>query len=632
MQLTEIIKNFIEQKDTDFAVLINGKWGSGKTFFLKNEIADAIKGISYKISEKETKLYELIYVSLYGITTADELQKRLFLEINPSLKTKAGRVATTLFSKGLQYIGLENSDKDQKELLNIFGGIPKYKILVFDDLERLETDTLNEVLGFINSYTEHQKLKVIIIADEEKIQEKLDDYDSIKEKLIRFTYYYNPDLGDVFPSFVSRYETEAYRTFLSERATIICSLFERGNHKNLRSLRFVLDLFEQVYKNIYTDPTVQEDKRNIILDRLLYFFITYAIEYKKGAKNEELNALEDLSSDLDNPLDRSWFNSLVEGMEGVEEKEPEGVEKFKKDFEKEFIDETKSQFQFFPFLANYIHSGDLSILDLKTVALDIQNKVNDKVQKPEQIALEKLKNCLELNDNEFLPLVEELYGYIKAGVYKLEIYPMVFQNLLNCSINGIENLKVDVETVSLFKEGMDKSLDISKYKRGFNGNIYLLHQEGELLDEVRKYATALNDSLLVKDDAAIAERFFHLYIAENFVELQELMLSEDVQSNPIFQLEFIQPDAFLNKFLQLSNKLKIELLDLFHQFSQRFINYGGGLKKEYDFFFGLQALIDTEITKADGNYHLSTAILIRLNHFLKQTVERLHKIINNEYY
>lgn len=38
MKLTDIIKNYVEQPDTDFAILINGQWGSGKTYFLKNDI------------------------------------------------------------------------------------------------------------------------------------------------------------------------------------------------------------------------------------------------------------------------------------------------------------------------------------------------------------------------------------------------------------------------------------------------------------------------------------------------------------------------------------------------------------------------------------------------------------------
>ncbi len=38
MKLIDIIKKFVIQENTDFAILINGSWGSGKTFFLKNVV------------------------------------------------------------------------------------------------------------------------------------------------------------------------------------------------------------------------------------------------------------------------------------------------------------------------------------------------------------------------------------------------------------------------------------------------------------------------------------------------------------------------------------------------------------------------------------------------------------------
>ena len=70
-------------------------------------VAEEVKKISCKLSATDSKPFELVYVSLYGLTSADELQRRLFLEINPSLKTKGGKIITSLLGKGLEYIGLD---------------------------------------------------------------------------------------------------------------------------------------------------------------------------------------------------------------------------------------------------------------------------------------------------------------------------------------------------------------------------------------------------------------------------------------------------------------------------------------------------------------------------------------------
>ena len=45
MALVDIIKNFANQENTDFAILINGNWGSGKTFFLRKVVAEEVKKV-----------------------------------------------------------------------------------------------------------------------------------------------------------------------------------------------------------------------------------------------------------------------------------------------------------------------------------------------------------------------------------------------------------------------------------------------------------------------------------------------------------------------------------------------------------------------------------------------------------
>lgn len=624
MSLLNIIKNFIEQKETDFAILINGKWGSGKTFFLKNEVKNMVSHINCKISDKVSKPFEIAYVSLYGITTADELQKHLFLEVNPILKTKAGRITSSLLSKGLQFIGVENSDKDQKELLNIFGGIPKNKVLVFDDLERLETETLNEVLGFINTYTEHQKLKVIIIADEEKIQEKLNDYSIVKEKLIRFSYLYDPNIIDIFPNFISRFDNEIYKMFLTERQDKICSLFEKGDHNNLRSLRFVLDLFEKVFEKLTSEKDIQDSCRNTILDRLLYFFISYSIALKKGTTRNELESLKALSSEIDSPINISIFDLLEETGEEDTPQATEVMEQFKEKFEKTFITETNNEFEFFQFLATYIHTGELSTDELISVGLKIQQKIVDKTQKPEQIALEKLNHCLQLDDDQYLPLIEEILDYVKKGIYRLDVYPGIFLQILTAAHNEVENIKVDNDMVMLFKEGMHKSLSISEYKEGFNRPTLMSKIKGyDLLKDITEYASSLNESLLEKKDALIANKVMELLRSEKLSELSDYMLNEEVQSNPVFQVQFIPPEEFFNIFIALSNRKKMDLLGMLEQFSRRFINYASELKPEIDFFSKLLKLVKDEIEKAKGHHRLSTEILVSLKLYLDKTIAQL---------
>lgn len=47
-------------------------------------------------------------------------------------------------------------------------------VLIFDDLERAKIN-VNELLGFINGFVEHQHLKTIIICNEQELEDSLDN-------------------------------------------------------------------------------------------------------------------------------------------------------------------------------------------------------------------------------------------------------------------------------------------------------------------------------------------------------------------------------------------------------------------------------------------------------------------------
>ena len=70
MQYTvESILNYVKRDETSYAVLLNGMWGSGKTYFWENVLKEKI--------EKTGK--KTIYVSLYGINSIDDINKRIAL-------------------------------------------------------------------------------------------------------------------------------------------------------------------------------------------------------------------------------------------------------------------------------------------------------------------------------------------------------------------------------------------------------------------------------------------------------------------------------------------------------------------------------------------------------------------------
>lgn len=61
-QITQEILRYIEDSSYDYAVLIDGEWGCGKTYYIKNSL---IKDIVSHEGEKENGR-KVKYISLYG--------------------------------------------------------------------------------------------------------------------------------------------------------------------------------------------------------------------------------------------------------------------------------------------------------------------------------------------------------------------------------------------------------------------------------------------------------------------------------------------------------------------------------------------------------------------------------------
>ena len=73
--LVESILDYVRADYTDYAIMINGEWGSGKTYFWNHKVKNKIE--SLRINGKR---YTTIYMSLYGISNLEEISKKIFIE------------------------------------------------------------------------------------------------------------------------------------------------------------------------------------------------------------------------------------------------------------------------------------------------------------------------------------------------------------------------------------------------------------------------------------------------------------------------------------------------------------------------------------------------------------------------
>jgi Cdc6-like AAA superfamily ATPase len=88
------IENFLEyyyklSTPPEYAILIKGKWGAGKTWFIQQSLK--------KLKERGGKY---LYVSLYGVNNLDQIENEFFRQLHPLLSSKGVTLAGKLL-KGL---------------------------------------------------------------------------------------------------------------------------------------------------------------------------------------------------------------------------------------------------------------------------------------------------------------------------------------------------------------------------------------------------------------------------------------------------------------------------------------------------------------------------------------------------
>ncbi len=149
-----------------FAVLLKGKWGSGKTWFIKRYCES--------LRDKKRKC---LYVSLNGVTSFSEIEEAFLQQQIPFLASKPVAIGRNLITQVLKNsLKLDVNDAatlnlttPSMKLTELFTNLEQ-SILIFDDLERCSINIVN-ILGYINSFVEQKELKVIIVTDETKLKE-----------------------------------------------------------------------------------------------------------------------------------------------------------------------------------------------------------------------------------------------------------------------------------------------------------------------------------------------------------------------------------------------------------------------------------------------------------------------------
>ena len=526
--LVESILDYIRSDYTDYAVMLNGEWGSGKTHFWNNKIKKKIESM-----QLNGKRYTTIYMSLYGISNLEEISKKIFMETTQLMDKNLRRFMN---SKGQETI--PEYAKTGIDMANFFGVTQNGnkvdyaeffatddKVLCFDDLERANVDVI-DILGYINNFVEHDHIKTIIICNEkelatklkssnlemktfiatylldkqnelnksdkpmvEKIQDKIEhvfdkanDYERIKEKLIGETFEYAPKFDYIINGILMRYENnpELIR-FLRENTGIIISTFNSSGTRNLRILKHALNDFKKIYEMVNKS---YPNTSNRVMQTMLIFTIAVSFEIKAGKITKEK---------FINIKDNEEYKSILVSSRIL----MDNRQFYIKEFDQNYYYNFKAEYRFFKFIEYYVRTRIFDMKLFKENMDTIRNTVDtENLPSYKRLLTEEY---WKISDNEFEAVIEDIIEDVKEGKIKLIDMVKIFAYFSYFSRKGL--IKYDLKTLkSMFFNGMNMSSLTSEYCSNIEEELgkIAIEEVEEDMEEILKHFHKLNDQLLDK--------------------------------------------------------------------------------------------------------------------------------------
>lgn len=601
-ELVESILDYIRKPYTDHAIMINGEWGSGKTYFWNNKVRNKIESI-----EINGKRYRTIYMSLYGISNLDDISKKIFIEMNPNLNKSITKILNNRNMSSIpEYV------KTGIDMANSFGFMQQNdkvdyskffeiddKVLCFDDLERANVDVI-DVLGYINNFVEHDHIKTIIICNEKELSKKLkstnvemktfiatyilnhegkikpeekhdedieneeledkpmveliedkiehifdkaNDYERIKEKLIGETFEYVPEFNYIINGLLMRYESnQQLIQFLRKNSTLIVQTFNRSGTRNLRILKHALNDFQKIFE---TTKKYYADVPEIVLKSLLIFTIAVSFEIKAGKvtkdKLKDINSLEEYKTIL-------VASKLMK----------DNRQFYIKEFDNNYYFTFKTDYRFFKFVEHYVRTR---IFDMKIFRDDLENIVSQE-SKGKLPSYKRLltEDYWKIEDSDFNTVVTETLEDVKAGKLQLAEYLKLYV-IFNFFIQkGL--LDIDQEYLKLtFVNGMNVAAANSKYCKNIDGYLDGLNIEesDENIQYIFEHFNNLNLQTKEKEYIDISKELFEM-IPDKMEKLSEVF-AEKYLDIPI--MKYYNMNTLFERMLLLENEDLVLLKDLF---------------------------------------------------------------------
>jgi len=299
-RIVEFLDEYIASDSSEFAVLIDGKWGCGKTHFLQQIY------LQRKILDSDSVIGDkALYITLAGCTSVKDLQERIFrgltkLSFNEdSALTLSALEFVTKHS--LDAISGDEGDSANYSLVAKMLGktisksmekavdlkLENIETLIFDDIERINLP-MEELVGFLNQYIEHDNKKVILVADSTEIKQ-VKKFRKLKEKIIGQELIFQQDIKAMIEWNLKEFELPSSEELNSSFYEVVDSFKNKNKIDNI-NLRILRRVFID-FKSLIGDFDLED------MNLVLLFEHIFLLRYHLGLGDISIDDLLELSED-----------------------------------------------------------------------------------------------------------------------------------------------------------------------------------------------------------------------------------------------------------------------------------------------------------------------------------------------
>lgn len=500
--IVNFLNGYMMNPDPQYAVLLKGKWGCGKTHFINHWID------TYQKQDAEDKVLEPVYVSLYGLSETKQITTAINRVLYPILYGKAAKAGKT-FLKFMSAIVLKcdvdwnkdgNSDFSMDlglDALSIFKSedekVKRGNLLIFDDLERCDVP-MKKLLGYLNFFVEQCNCHLIVIGDEDKIAEGENKkiFGEFKEKTIGREFEIATDIHSALDTFVNQTPKNDFVVGHQEQIEKFFAMTECDNLRILRQALWDFSRFEESMTDFLGDSRYE--------DIMIHVLGTYIISYcEYRGKNHQL-------------FD-AWIQYAIKGQQ----------------FDKEKIENLKSQLgdlhqrynNIYQRLSNY-QTFKIEFVERVLLELNTGNSIKDYVGKEYFAPIAEVRSWARINE-----------VYAMSNKEFITFYRTLIDDICGIQVTSMKNLGyaiaylvyLDSRTIKEFSDtDFSKICDsLPKYLEAFKDEESVYNARFEFSRGVNFYMT---DQKLEKLPA-ICEKFNKEY--ENRLKMSKNLMTRTLE-------------------------------------------------------------------------------------------------------